>query len=70
MTEFATEFQFDVLDERYRSAIDGETMTIFASNTPPIELPAPIRSRVMDGRFQVVHNPGGDARPQMKWRSQ
>lgn len=67
LTEFAQEFQFDFLDERYRQAIHGETATIFAGQTPPDELPDPLSSRVMDGRFLVIYNAAGDARPAMGW---
>lgn len=67
MTEFSTEFQFDFLDERYRQAIHGETVTIFAGQTSPLELPDPLSSRIQDGRFEVVYNEAGDARPDMTW---
>lgn len=65
VTEFVEEFRFDFLDERYRQAINGDTVTVFASQTPPGELPKPLASRVMDGRFIVVCNTAGDARPEM-----
>lgn len=66
-TEFSLEFQFDFLDERYRQAINGETVTIFAGQSPPSELRDPLASRIMDGRFRIVENTAGDARPDMAW---
>lgn len=68
LTEFAEEFRFDFLDERYRLAEHRIAATIFASQTPPVELPDPLRSRVEDGRFKVIHNQAGDARPEMRHR--
>jgi DNA replication protein DnaC len=66
LTEFGLEFTFDFLDERYRQAIHGQTVTLFAGQTCPDDLPAPLSSRIYDGRFQVIHNPAGDARPAMR----
>lgn len=67
LTDFALEFQFDFLDERWRQAVHEKTATIFASQSPPGELPDPVRSRIEDGRFIVIHNTAGDARPDMEW---
>lgn len=67
MTEFAAEFRFDFLDDRYEQAVKGQTGLIFASQEPPDSLPAPLASRVNDGRFVVVHNLAGDARPAEEW---
>ncbi len=66
MTEFSEEFRFDFFDERYRQAMYGETVTIFASQTPPEVMPAPLVSRFRDGRFVVAENKAADARPGMK----
>lgn len=62
-TEFASEFRFDFLDERYEQAVRGETITLFAANSGPAGLPNALRSRINDGRFEVVENKAGDARP-------
>lgn len=66
MTDFAQEFRFDFFDERYRQAGNGETMTIFASQSSPDDMPTPLKSRFRDGRFRVVENKAGDARPDME----
>lgn len=68
MTDFRNEFLFEFLNTRWRQAVAGETATIFAGQTAPIDWPDPIRSRIEDGRFKVVHNPAGDARRAMKRR--
>ena len=66
LTGFAERFRFDFLDERYEQALRGETITLFAANSGPEALPAPLRSRLADGRFQVVRNEAGDARPALR----
>lgn len=65
-TPFMMDFRFDFLDERYRQGINGDTFTLFASNSNPASLPDAIWDRVRDGRFKVVHNQAGSARPGMK----
>lgn len=65
-TEFADEFRFHFLDERYRQAVHGQTCTIFASNSNPNTLPEPLYDRVRDGRFVIVENKAGSARPNMR----
>jgi DNA replication protein DnaC len=65
-TPFAEEFCFDFLDERYNSALRGESVTVFASNTDPAEFPPAIYDRLRDGRFKIVHNTAASARPRMK----
>jgi DNA replication protein DnaC len=67
MTEFAAEFRFDFLDDRYEQALRGETITMFASQDSPLSLPAPLASRVNSGKFIVVENTEGDARPGESW---
>jgi DNA replication protein DnaC len=67
MTEFAQEFRFDFLDDRYEQAIRGETITMFASQDSPETLPAPLASRINSGKFIVVENTEGDARRQESW---
>lgn len=63
MTDFREEFLFEFLNTRWRQAVAGETATLFASQTAPIDWPDPIRSRIEDGRFRVVHNLAADGRP-------
>lgn len=67
ITAFAEEFRFDFLDERYEQGIRGETITMFVSQSSPGELPGPIASRINIGKFTVVKNTAGDARPSEKW---
>jgi DNA replication protein DnaC len=66
LTPFAQEFQFDILDDRYERGLRGDCCTIFASNSPPGELPGYLQSRVEDGRCLVVENRGKDLRPHLK----
>lgn len=68
MTAFAEEFRFDFFDERYRQALAGETITVFASQTGPDAMPTPLTSRYHDGAFAIVENTQPDARPAMKRR--
>lgn len=63
LTAFAQEFQFGFLDERYEAGLRGMCCTLFASNSPPDELPGYLLSRVLDGRCMVVENRGKDLRP-------
>jgi len=65
-TEFVLEFRFNFLDERYRQAINGETVTIFASNSAPSALSDVLWDRVRDGRFRIVQNMAGSARPNIR----
>ena len=65
-TAFAREFRFDFLDDRYHLGTRGQVATVFASNSPPENLPEPIYDRMRDGRFQIVHNTAPSARPAMK----
>jgi DNA replication protein DnaC len=66
-TPYVDEFRFDFMDERYTQALNGDTLTVFASNSPPDALPEALSSRIMDGRFMVARNEAGDARPMMRW---
>lgn len=66
LTAFAQEFQFDFLDERYEAGLRGECCTLFASNSPPDELPGYLLSRVEDGRCLVIENRGKDLRPHLR----
>lgn len=64
-TEWLEEFRFHFLDERYRQGVNGDTVTIFASNSNPDELPMALYDRVRDGRFMIVENTAPSARPKM-----
>jgi DNA replication protein DnaC len=66
MTEYADEFRFKFLDDRYRLALSGEAVTILAMNCNPRELPYYVFSRLNDGRFEIVHNADSDFRPVME----
>lgn len=66
-TAFAEEFCFSFLDERYRQAYRGETITIFAGNSNPSLQPPAIYDRVRDGRFMIVENKAASGRPVMDW---
>ena len=66
MTEFAEEFRFDFLDDRYMQAQAGETITLFAGNDDPKKFPSAVWDRLRDGRFKVVENTAGSARPKMR----
>jgi len=66
-TEWVLEFQHKFLDHRYRQAIRGETVTVFAGNEHPQALPGAIWDRVRDGRFQIVENTEPSSRPVMHW---
>lgn len=65
-TPFVDDFRFDFLDERYTSAIHEKTLTVFAGNSDPKDFPLPIYDRIRDGRFSIVFNPAGSARPHMR----
>lgn len=69
MTDFREEFLFEFLNLRWRQAAAGKSATLFASQTAPIDWADPIRSRIQDGRFRVIHNLAGDARPLIKSRA-
>lgn len=64
LTDFVEDFRFDFLDERYRQAGRGETVTLFASNTDPAELPMPIYDRIRE--FVIVENTAPSARPHVR----
>lgn len=64
-TEWAKEKFFDLLDWRWRYL--EEKITVIACNSPLDALPAPIRSRLLDGRAAVFTIAGEDARPFTTW---
>lgn len=64
-TEWAKERRFRLMDTRYTSGFRGETTTLIASNRSPNNQEGYLRSRIKDGRFQVIFMKGEDARPGM-----
>jgi DNA replication protein DnaC len=66
MTEYADEFRFRFLDDRYRLALAKQAVTVLAMNCDPQDLPYHIYSRLNDGRFDIVHNTDSDFRPVME----
>ena len=67
-TEWVEEFRFKFLDARYMSAVNKETMTIFAGQPHPKAIfEDVIYDRFRDGRFYIVENKAHSARPQMCW---
>lgn len=66
MTQYRAEFRSSFFDDRYRSAWAGHSVTLFAMNDDPANLPADIYDRLRDGRFQIIHNADASVRPQMR----
>lgn len=64
LTSFVEDFRFDFLDDRYRQAARGETVTIFAGNGDPADLPMPIYDRIRE--FTIVENTAPSARPHIR----
>lgn len=68
LTEFAQEFRFEFLDERYEQGVRGETITMFASNSHPSEFTdSALVSRFTSGKFIIVENKAGDVRQSEQW---
>lgn len=58
-TDFVSEKQFAILDQRYSRAIsEKKGVTVFASNNPPDMLDGYLKDRVKDGRFSIVELTG------------
>lgn len=67
-SEWVEEFRFKFLDARYSSALNRQSMTVFAGQPhPKIIFDTPVYDRFRDGRFYIVENKAHSARPQMKW---
>lgn len=66
MTAYSDEFRSKFFDYRYRLAVEGKAVTIFAMNCDPGELPMHVYDRLRDGRFIIVHNGDTSIRPTMK----
>lgn len=70
-TDWLHEFRFKFLDARYRSAINKESLTLFAGNPNPQTIfDAALYDRFRDGRFKIVQNTAPSARPAEKWSEQ
>lgn len=65
-TDFTREKLFQLIDFRYRMAINGEALTLIATNAKISELDPAIADRMSDGRVLSVHITGPSARPLMK----
>lgn len=63
MTEWVEEQITDLIDRRYRLALDGQAGTLVAMNGDPGQLPLWIYSRLSDGRNQIINNTDNDLRP-------
>jgi len=67
-SKWVEEFRFQFLDARYQSALNKQTMTIFAGQPHPKTIfDTPVYDRFRDGRFCIVENKAHSARPQMRW---
>lgn len=63
MTEWVQEQITDLIDRRYRLALEGQAGTLIAMNGDPVNLPDWIYSRLRDGRNQIINNSDNDLRP-------
>lgn len=52
----------ELIDVRYRNAVEGGQATVLAMNSSPETLDPHLRSRIMDKRFRVVENRDADKR--------
>jgi len=68
-TPFSLKRQFLLIDERYTKAIELQQpfITVIASNLTPDELPAPLKSRLWDGRCFQIEMKGEDFRLGAEW---
>lgn len=66
MTAYSYEFRSAFLDDRYRLAIAGQAVTLFALNADPREMPPDIYDRLRDGRFVICHIEASSMRPAMR----
>jgi hypothetical protein len=63
-SEWLQEFRFQFLDNRYNSAHNKQTMTIFAGNPNPAAIYDDVLyDRFRDGRWRIVENTAPSARP-------
>lgn len=66
LTNFAFEFRYRFLDQRYEQGIQKQKHTVFASNDSPQSFPEYIYDRLRDGRFRIFANTGASIRPLMR----
>lgn len=64
-SDYVKEQRFVLMDRRNVQAVRQETVTLLASNTPPSAQEKYMQSRLEDGRFQIIHVTGNDARAGM-----
>ena len=64
-SEWAREIRSRVMNDRYETAVNQRTVTLFASNFPPEDGEDWLADRVRDGRFRVVNVAGPSMRPVM-----
>ena len=69
-TGWMEDFRFHFMDARYISAVNRQTVTVFAGQTNPQSFGDVLYDRIRDGRFEVVHNQAPSARAQMRWQSE
>jgi hypothetical protein len=70
VTEYAQERQFMLMNQRYESALQHQTITLMASNVQPTILPSYLRDRICDGRFEVLWLRGDSYRTEMEWKKE
>lgn len=63
MTEWVQEQVTDLIDRRYRLALNRQAGTLLAMNDDPSLQPSWIYSRLSDGRNQIINNQDSDLRP-------
>lgn len=67
-SDWVEEFRFKFLDARYTSAVNKQTLTVFAGQKHPKSIfDDPVYDRFRDGRFCIVENKAQSARPGMRW---
>ena len=67
-SDWMKEFRFQFLDARYISAVNRQSLTIYAGNpNPKLIFDEVIYDRFRDGRFHIVENTAKSARPGMDW---
>jgi len=68
VTDFVTEVLQDILQRRYKRAMDGDNqVTVFASNCSPEMFPSLIADRMADGRSWLVRNTAPSRRQFSDW---
>jgi len=65
-TDWVQEQLTDLIDRRYRLALDGQAGTLIAMNSNPNLQPDWIYSRLSDARNRIVYNQDNDLRPLLK----